>query len=163
MATEKVLVALDGSENSGRAVEYVGRLVASGAGLVVALLHVERPPDRDFFASEEAWAEAGKERMAEMKKFLAWACEHLREQGLSPDRIEEIYMASCRSPVRPMAEMCSLGTSIARDILKVQEEGGYNTLVIGRRGVSKAEEFLFGSVTTKVIHLAKNCTVWVVQ
>ena len=30
------------------------------------------------------------------------------------------------------------------------------------RGVSKAEEFLFGSVSNKIIHHAKDCTVWVV-
>jgi nucleotide-binding universal stress UspA family protein len=45
----------------------------------------------------------------------------------------------------------------------VQQQGDFGTLVIGRRGVSRAEEFLFGSVTTKVTHLAKDCTVWVVQ
>jgi Universal stress protein family. len=42
------------------------------------------------------------------------------------------------------------------------DEGGFGTVVIGRRGVSKAEEFLFGSVSTKVMHLAKDCAVWVV-
>ena len=36
-------------------------------------------------------------------------------------------------------------------------------LVIGRRGVSKAEEFLFGSVSNKLIHHAKDRTVWVVS
>jgi nucleotide-binding universal stress UspA family protein len=49
------------------------------------------------------------------------------------------------------------------DILRIREEGNYDTVVIGRRGVSKAEEFLFGSVSTKVVQSAADCTVWVVN
>jgi nucleotide-binding universal stress UspA family protein len=160
---EKVLIAIDGSENSGRAVKYLGRIVASGADFQVGLLYVERPPSRDFYASEKEWIEAGREQEAEIREFLTWANGHLQGQGLPADHVEEIYLPSCRSPVHKGAETCSLGTSIARDILRVQEEGGYGSLVVGRRGVSKAEEFLFGSVTNKVVHLAKECTVWVVQ
>lgn len=36
-------------------------------------------------------------------------------------------------------------------------------MVIGRRGVSKAEEFLFGSVSNKLVYHAKAHTVWVVS
>ena len=55
------------------------------------------------------------------------------------------------------------GRSIGMDILRIREEGNYDTVVIGRRGVSKAEEFLFGSVSTKVVQSAVDCTVWVVN
>jgi len=44
----------------------------------------------------------------------------------------------------------------------VVKEGGFGTVALGRRGVSKAEEFLFGSVSSKIIHSVKGCTVWVV-
>jgi nucleotide-binding universal stress UspA family protein len=40
--------------------------------------------------------------------------------------------------------------------------GGYGTIVVGRRGISKAEQFLFGSVSNKIVQNAKDCTVWVV-
>lgn len=56
----------------------------------------------------------------------------------------------------------SYGTSIAQEILAVLKEERFGTVVVGRRGVSKAEEFLFGSVSNKIIHHAKDCTVWVV-
>ena len=52
---------------------------------------------------------------------------------------------------------------MAQDILEVLKDGGFGTVVIGRRGVSKAEEFLFGSVSNKIIHSVKDCTVWVVS
>ena len=70
-------------------------------------------------------------------------------------------MESCRSPLREAGE-CSIGTSIALELLRLAEEGGYGTVVVGRRGVSKQEEFLFGSVSTKIIHAAKGLAVWVV-
>jgi nucleotide-binding universal stress UspA family protein len=35
--------------------------------------------------------------------------------------------------------------------------------VVGRRGVSKRQEFLFGSVSSKVVRDAKNCAVWVIE
>ncbi len=52
---------------------------------------------------------------------------------------------------------------IARDILKEAERGQYDTIVIGRRGLSCIKQFLFGSVSLKVAHLAKNVAVIVVD
>jgi nucleotide-binding universal stress UspA family protein len=53
--------------------------------------------------------------------------------------------------------------SISDLILHEQQEGGYGTLVVGRRGVSKKEEFLFGSVSSRVVRDAKHCAVWVIE
>jgi nucleotide-binding universal stress UspA family protein len=36
-------------------------------------------------------------------------------------------------------------------------------VVVGRHHKSKAEEFLFGSTSSKLIHEAKKCAVWVVE
>jgi len=52
---------------------------------------------------------------------------------------------------------------IARDILKEAQHGKYDTLVIGRRGLSGIKQFLFGSVSNKVVQLAKNVSVIVVD
>ncbi|MCU0614320.1 MAG: universal stress protein [Desulfobacterales bacterium] len=35
--------------------------------------------------------------------------------------------------------------------------------MVGRKGVSRSEAFLFGSVSSKIVNHAENCTVWVVQ
>jgi len=56
-----------------------------------------------------------------------------------------------------------VGVGIARDILKEAKEGQYDTIAIGRRGISATRAFLFGSVSSKVVQFAKNCTVWVVE
>ena len=42
-------------------------------------------------------------------------------------------------------------------------EGGYGTIVVGRRGLSKVYEFFMGRVSDKVLHLAKDMAVWIVE
>jgi hypothetical protein len=49
----------------------------------------------------------------------------------------------------------------SRDELK--EKLACGTVVIGRRGISKKEEFLFESTSNKIIHTAKDCAVWVIE
>jgi nucleotide-binding universal stress UspA family protein len=52
---------------------------------------------------------------------------------------------------------------VARDILDEIKEGGYDTVILGRRGISPARQFLFGSVSKKVVQNTNDCTVWVVD
>ena len=81
--------------------------------------------------------------------------------GLAASAVTTRFVESCRSPLRESRE-CSINTSIALEVLHLAEEGGFGTVVVGRRGVSRQEEFLFGSVSSKIIHAAKDLAVWVV-
>ena len=163
MDPKKILIAVDSSENSARAVSYVARLVDKTTQFSVTVLYIERPPNRDFYATDEEWHAAGQDQEKKIRLFLEESKAKLLASGLSTQEVKIAYVPHCKSPSRTNTQFCSLGTSIARDILQFQQNGNFGTLVIGRRGVSRAEEFLFGSVTTKVTHLAKDCTVWVVQ
>ncbi len=163
MNAKKMLLAVDASENATRAVDYVTRILNGSQGFEVTVLYIERPPNRDFFATEEEWLAASQSQEQKIREFMDEARATLLTSGLPADKVQLDYIPSCQSGMKQAAEFCSLGTSIARDILTYQQGGGFGTLVIGRRGISRAEEFLFGSVTTKVTHLAKNCTIWVVQ
>jgi nucleotide-binding universal stress UspA family protein len=53
--------------------------------------------------------------------------------------------------------------SRAGAIVEEAKRGGYGTIVMGRRGISKVEEFFMGRVSNKVINLARNLAVWVVS
>jgi nucleotide-binding universal stress UspA family protein len=53
--------------------------------------------------------------------------------------------------------------SMAECILAERDETQYGTIVVGRQGRSRSEEFLFGSVSSKIVNHARDCTVWVVQ
>ncbi|PKN40316.1 MAG: universal stress protein [Deltaproteobacteria bacterium HGW-Deltaproteobacteria-18] len=163
MDPKKILIAVDTSDNAARAVTYVAELLGGSTGFLITVLYIERPPNRDLYEDDATWVEASQAQELRIRTFLQQAKSNLTGRGISPDAVTISYVPHCQSPVNPTAQQCSIGTSIARDILQVQQQGDFGTLVIGRRGVSRAEEFLFGSVTTKVTHLAKDCTVWVVQ
>nr|WP_300155376.1 universal stress protein [Solidesulfovibrio sp.] len=155
------MIAFDGSENSRRAVAYTAAMTGTGPERRVTVAAIERPPDRDLFPDDASWKDECARRVARVHEALGEARAMLLRAGLAEDRVETRFVASCRSPLRESQE-CSIGTSIALEILRLAEEGGYGTVVVGRRGVSKQEEFLFGSVSTKIIQAAKGLAVWVV-
>jgi nucleotide-binding universal stress UspA family protein len=52
--------------------------------------------------------------------------------------------------------------SRAQAIVQEARDGDYGTIVLGRRGLSKVEEFFMGRVSKKVIQTIRNRAVWVV-
>ncbi|MGB9712357.1 MAG: universal stress protein [Dissulfurimicrobium sp.] len=150
MDFKKILIAVDASENARRAVEYTGEIVGNAKGFEIMLLHIARPPERDTFPDEQVWEAKRLEMMAKIMDFFKEARHILESMGVANESISERYVEST-------------GPSISHQILAEQEACGFGTVVVGRRGVSKEEEFLFGSVSNRVVHYAKKCTVWVVE
>ena len=52
--------------------------------------------------------------------------------------------------------------SMAECILAEREKRDYDTIVVGRQGLSRKEEFLFGSISNKIVNHARDCTVWII-
>ncbi len=147
---KKILIAVDASENAKRAVSYVGEIIGQARGFSVTLLYVLRHAEKDLFPDENSWMEKIEKEKKSTTKMLAGLKGLLVEKGLDEkDVTHELVEIS--------------GFSIAQAIMDFQEKGGYGTIVIGRRGMSKAEEFLFGSISNKIVHYAKNCAVWVIE
>lgn len=151
MDFKNILISVDSSENAMRAVDYAGTILAKAQGVRVTLLYIERAPNRDKYEDEAAWLNQCRLEHEHVFDFLKSARGRLVAAGI-PD-----------SAVFERTVLCSAEPSIAQTILDVQQEGGFGTLVVGRRGLTKSEEFLFGSVSSKLVHNAKNCAVWVVQ
>ena len=53
--------------------------------------------------------------------------------------------------------------SRAGTIIQEATEGGYSTIVVGRRGLSRIKEFIMGGVSNKIIQMAREQAVWVVS
>ncbi|MBU1229220.1 MAG: universal stress protein [Proteobacteria bacterium] len=151
MDFKNILISVDASDNALRAVEYAATILSATPGVRVTLLYIERAPNRDRFDTEEAWLGQCKLDHQRVFDFLKTARARLLDAGI-PD-----------AAMFERTVLCSAEPSVAQTILDVQQEGGYGTLVVGRRGLTKGEEFLFGSVSSKLVHNAKNCAVWVVQ
>lgn len=147
---KNILIAVDESENSGRAVSYVAQMLGNAPGIKVALLHVIPEPEEDYFEKpeeKEQWIEA-------YKKSLHVVMESYRKTlirgGFDPADV------SIHSTLR----YCP---SMAECILLEREKVRYDTIVVGRRGRSRSEEFLFGSISSKIINHAGEAAVWVVS
>ena len=147
--SKRILLAVDASENTVNAVNYVGN-VAMASDTEVTLFHVVRrfgfldnPTLRDHEV-EGFWEEVKKDipRMVGLYK------ERLAKVGVKGSRIStQVNLHS---------------SSRAKDILTEAREGEYGTIVMGRRGLSKVREFLMGRVTSKVLHRAEGFAVWIV-
>lgn len=147
---KNILIAVDESENARRAVSYVGQLLGGVAGFKVTVLHVIPDPEEDYFptaAEKDAWMMKYKEKI---DRVLEEYRQILLKAGFDPGEV------SVRSPVR----YCP---SMAECILSERDETRYDTIVVGRQGLSRKEQFLFGSISSKIVSHATNCTVWVVS
>jgi len=51
----------------------------------------------------------------------------------------------------------------AEDIVKEAEEGGFDSIIMGRRGLGKAKSLLLGSVTNKVVQNSRGRAVTIVE
>ncbi len=145
-----ILVALDESENARRAVRYVADFLGGLPGLRVTLLSIIPEPSEDYFAADEErvrWIEEFRARTLEM---LEDSRGMLVEAGFEEDDIN-VVLSSMYCP------------SIAECIISERKRLGCPTIVMGRRGISRKEEFLFGSTSNRVLHDARDCAVWVIE
>lgn len=146
-----LLIAVDGSENSDRAIEYVACMLGGGGQVSISLLHIISVPPDDYFHTESeqrAWIEERE------KAAIAAGERHIRrliEAGIP----ETAVHYTIRKGTFP---------SVAEVILAELKKSGASTLVIGRRGISKKEEFIYGSTSNRLLHAAKgSAALWVVE
>ncbi len=150
MNKKNILIAVDESENARRAVSYVGELLGGLPGFHVCILHIIPDPEEDYFSTSEE----RKKWIREHKEKIDALLEEYR-QMLIQDGFDEVAVMT-RSTLR----YCP---SMAECILAEQDKTDYSTIVVGRQGLSRSEQFLFGSVSSRIVNHAKDCTVWVVQ
>lgn len=147
---KNILIAVDASENAQRAVSYVAQFLGGRAGFRVTILHIIQDPEEDYFPSSSEKDQWLDKYQAKMGSLLESYRQILIDAGFDPSQV------LIRSPLR----YCP---SLAECILSERDETKYDTIVVGRQGISRKEQFLFGSVSSKVVNHAGNCTVWVVS
>jgi len=145
-----LLIAVDKSDEAKRAVLYVADFIGGFPGFRVTLLSIVQVPEGDFFENEKERAEWAERERQDIRHNLETFRQILIQSGFPEDKVE---IRMCRDNRK----------SLSDTILSFQCDMSCCTLVVGRQHKSKAEEFLFGSVSSQLIHGAKNCAVWVVE
>jgi nucleotide-binding universal stress UspA family protein len=130
----RILLPVDGSEHSRRAVQFAGCLGASlGKSLTgITLLHVNTEGE-------------GKRIEDKIVSFMDEGEKILRDLGTAAE-IEKLVVSG----------------DPAREIIRIAHEGKFSTIIMARRGLSEIKGLLMGSVTSKVIHSASKQTVYIV-
>lgn len=148
--TEKVLMAMDNSQGAMESVEQAGRLLM-GRAPQVTLLHVRRHASMYHTEAEQEWNELTKKELVET-------------EGQSDSVIREAAtrLAGLGYPAESIkGEIIKNMESRAAAIVDYARNQGFGTIVIGRRGLSRVEEWLLGRVSQKVVQLARDRAVWV--
>lgn len=145
-----LLIAVDESDSSQRAVLYVADFLGGFPGFTVTLLRVIPEPEEDFFDTGDELRSWIKGQIDGSNKMLENYRQVLIQSGFPEDKVR--YRA-CVGEAKSFAEA----------ILETRCDLTCCTVVVGRHHKSKTEEFLFGSTSSKLIHDAKNCAVWVVE
>lgn len=157
----KILIAIDDSKGSFKAVDYVGQHFACVSDLRITLFHIlpNMPAtfwdDGHFLTKEESEARREmiekwlKNQKSKIEPVFKKAIEHLTKKGISPERIET------KSVSEPL--------DVAESILTEARTAGYQMLVVGRHSYSRAERLLIGSVSNKIINYGAGITICVVE
>jgi nucleotide-binding universal stress UspA family protein len=147
---KKILLGFDGSEGARRAVDFVGRTIG-GLNIRAKLVHVMRGKENDDPEIQRFYSPAryAQKTLKEMTTELEAAAKQLVAMGFKPHQVS--------------SELISGVASRARAIVTEAKESGYETIVMGRRGHSQVRDFFIGRVTNKVIHLARDRSVWIIR
>ncbi len=154
---EKIMIAMDDSENAMRAVAYVAThfrpdtvvtlfsVLADTAGLC----DMNSPELTPFFrAQQSAFCQLEDKKRTLIKEACSRAKEVLVGAGWDAERV--------LIRVEPKQK------GVAQDI--VREAGqAHSLIVLGKRGLTGLREFFMGSTSQKVIQLAKETSVLVVN
>jgi nucleotide-binding universal stress UspA family protein len=145
------VIAVDESENSQRTLAYVSYVLGGLPEVQATLLNIIFVPPDDFFENEDdriEWIAAHEERT---RRMLEDYRQILVKSGFGEEKVAvKMKVGDC--------------PSIAECIFKEVRELGAGTVVVGRRGKSKREEFILGSTSNKMLHIPKQCAaLWVVE
>jgi len=154
---QKILVAVDESENALRAVKYIADSFAKDSRVTLfsvvpdtaVICHLDEPSLHPLFKSHQAVFCVIDEKKKELLgQVMEQARDLLIKAGFSPEQVQ--------------VKVQTQKKGVARDI--VDEAGaGYTTIVLGRRGLTGFQEFFLGSVSQKVLHAAKDISVVLVN
>lgn len=160
----RILVAVDESENSQRAVQYVGLLLRRTPDVALTLFHVLKPMPRELLehggsenpvaetqlgtqlrTDQESWLRTERETECPVLR-SAW--EALMNYGFDANHVTMTFGHE---------------DDIAGNILEEARRGGHDTIVVGRHGMSRIKRIFGGGVTDQVLRHAKGLAIWVIE
>lgn len=150
-STQKVMIAMDSTDDASRGVACVGQLLAETPAHIT-LCHAIKSrmmyylPANLYYAEgqDETWVTRSREHI---DPWIEKAQGRLIEAGIAPERISVSIVEDCNSR--------------ATGLLEEARNTGIGTIVTGRRHLSALESWLLGSVSRQIVNWARGMAVWV--
>ena len=153
---KKILIAVDDSIHSKNAIRYASNMAAFVKDVNYTLFHVQ-PTISQYLLDE---AEKDRAAKAELKKIV----EKNTEAGnnlLEEHREQMIKMGVATQSVDIVTQPRMAG--LAKDILRYSHSGLYDSIVMGRRGLSGLQEAIMGSVSANVLEHSNSIPIWLID
>ena len=156
-ASRKVLIAMDETEHTLYLARYAGRMLQGLGGVEILFYHF-CSPFTEMLELEEREKMRGVEKKfisGEKEKMTHWFEEGqkmLLDLGFEKKSITSRFEYDSSAPPRKVSQV----------VLNELPKGNFGTLIIGRKGSTRAREFRVGSVALRTVAEAQNCAVWVV-
>ncbi len=157
LSVKKVLLAVDASDSSMKAVEFAGSILG-GRGYEICIFHAIIGLGKiDFELS-------GCDKLTMTEKQMTDTCVDAFKVKVARlfKNVKDKLLASGFEPEKISEKIVPGVYSRSEAIVQEAESGAYSTIVVGRRGLSRVEAFFMGRVGHKVVYEGKNFTVWVV-
>lgn len=153
-----ILLPIDGSEHSKRAVKFAGYLGASlGKSLSgITLLNVTGGSYLSPATSIDL-----REKALEKPETLEMIRDAYIKDQLVPILVEGEKILREAGVDIEIGRLLVDGDP-ASEIINIADKEKFSTIIMARRGLSKIKEFFLGSVTNKVVHTAIKQTVYIV-
>ena len=160
----RILIAVDGSEHSARALHYVGTLLRDTRDVQVTLFHVLKPMPRELLehgGSEDPAGEIllAKELQQDQENWVH--AESVMEYPILVHALE--LFGKTGFPLDRVTLKFGHEDDIAHTILDEARTGGYGTIVVSRHGSNGMKRFFGGGITDQLLRDASGYTLWVVE
>lgn len=136
---ENILIAVDGSEHSRRAVDYGIQLACKFGSKMITVIHSVEEKGLGAHASPDLYSQQHKEG----RKLLDSTASEIKKCGL--------YVNTILAHGDP-----------AKNITEIAKENDVDLIIMGSRGVGLVGSILLGSVSYKVTH-STPCSVLIVH
>ena len=158
---KKMLIAIDDSPNASRAVEYVAQQFAGTGELEIGLVHVL--PNLPAIFWDEGHILSTEEKQDRKKVVDKWLADRKAKMAPVFKKAIDALTGKGISPRQITAKSLSDSTDVAESILEEARDGGYQSIVVGRRGVAAGKNPLIGSITGKIVSQGSGLAIIIVE
>lgn len=160
----RILLAVDESESSERAVRYVGSLLHETHNVELTLFHVLKPIPRELLEHGGSENPVIEEELSKQlrKEQEEWVrVEGQVEYPILVKALETLGKAGF--PIERVTMKFGHERDIAKNILDEAQRGGYTTIVLSRHGCGGIKRLFGGGITDQLLRDAAGLTLWVVS